>query len=341
MRGFLTIITFLVLISNQLFGQDIQKYQYFINKAELEITELNFGKALAFYDSAFFSIKFPFSVDIYNKSICSIKQGEYAESFLSIKQLIKLGVDSSLFNKRPFNLLKLQKGMFANFMKDYPDLVNEYKATKKQSVIKELNDMVEADLFLYCAKPAKPQIFGYIEFIKINKNYLDYKLIDLFNENGGYLDESNIGVPFKDSKMATVPIFFPLIARSFNNNDTTLTFNIYIALKNGMIKPEVFEIFMEDRIEGGLGRGNGVIVYKNKIYIPKIYSKEKMYVKNRSNYFLCSLQDQVRKTLFSECKDKDGFLFYTGISRYSSMNELAEKFLNLQYFKTSLKLKQK
>ncbi len=122
----LRILILILFFSTTLKSQDVEKYYQLINKAESQILNDSLISAVKYYESAFRAFDRPFSKDLYNALICSIKIGEDAASSEFIKGLIRLGCNLEFFrNNESFrNFIKTK--YWLQIVDNYPSLRNEY-----------------------------------------------------------------------------------------------------------------------------------------------------------------------------------------------------------------------
>ncbi len=138
------ILLFLITsISFVLKSQDDFTKTYYpqINKAELEIVQGNYKKALLHYKKAFKSIKVSgFGKDYYNASMCCNLLGELELGFKYIEKIIGKGV--------AYNFFKMNEHHFENLIYDtrWDDIMTEYQSRQTASFGRTVSVLIQGTL---------------------------------------------------------------------------------------------------------------------------------------------------------------------------------------------------
>lgn len=73
-----------------------KRYNYYINYAELAITDSLYAEALEYYDSAFRNIDSPFAIDKYNVAVCNALLGNFENCRSGVENLLRKGLERNL-----------------------------------------------------------------------------------------------------------------------------------------------------------------------------------------------------------------------------------------------------
>ncbi|MBW6479497.1 MAG: hypothetical protein K0B37_08725 [Bacteroidales bacterium] len=108
--------------------ENIKKYNYYVNLAELSIIDSVYQKAVFYYDSAFMKKDYAFAVDKYNAALCHVFLENYEQAYSLLKEILQKGYSiSNLKNKDLFDnffLSKWGKGLI-DYSKDIVFTFNE------------------------------------------------------------------------------------------------------------------------------------------------------------------------------------------------------------------------
>ena len=309
------------------------RYFAYTNKAELQIVDSNYTSAISFYDSAFSNLRAPLSQDMYNYAICNALGKKYKATYDAIKFLIERGCDSALFFRNPvFNGFKNQeqKRIRAN----YSDFIANRGKYIDSTIIKDILEMNEVDQYYFRKRPNNLSNKSFIDSLEKNDDSLTIRLKKYFSLFQ-YLHEGIIGVRVEDSKLLCYPIFNILIRHHYQNLKYDLTSILRNALESGYIKPELYASWVEFEFQRTPGFGEESLMKEinDSLYISKFTGIKSKIEENRMKIGLCTLEEQVKKTIFSRYIDKNGFLFFASIVMFAgnneSFNEVLRKFSNV------------
>ena len=336
----LSSIIIIILFPNNLNAQtSAKKYYYYTNKAELAITDSNYLEALKYYDSSTNSVSVPLSQDVYNKALCHTLLGNYGKAFLAISFLIERGVDSTLFNKQAFRVLKNQKRYWNQFLLEYPVLVKRFKSIVRDEIISDLRDMNESDQKYFCELPGKLTNVSFIDSLRLNDDFLIERFRNYLNKFG-YLHEGIIGVQFSDSKLDCYPIFNILLRHHYQIKKFDLTPILQKAMDSGYLKPDLFARWVGFQNTAGFGYESLVREIGDSLYVGTFPGLKKKIDESRLKITLCTLDERVKKTIFSLCLDSNGFLFYYTVGKLSNPHtDNDEASFRKRYIKVPYKIK--
>lgn len=307
-------------------SQNIKKYYDCVNKAELKVCDNKLKEALRYYKESFNYSDNPFTHDLYNAFICSVKlkQIEYryykkirergvSVNFFKINSKVNALVIDSLENYRPIFITE-----------------NKYKDT--------LNEMWRFDQLF---RGEKDGYSKYADTIKKINEQNGLALIKLVQEKG-FPSESLIG---NDSNNIILSPFYSMIIHHAKGaHFQSVNFNSILekAIKDGKIDNRLGTTLI-DFSNGTEVFGNsraGIIFYyyegsenkdsvatwaqvaNHKWYAEPITKKElKNYNKNRTIYYLDNVKDYKKKIHFFLSHPEYNFCLYS----YKSIFGMAVK----------------
>jgi len=312
----LLIFTFSI-FTNALTAQSVgERYNNFVNEAELSIADGNYKEALAKYNQAFTETGIEFVIDLYNVAVCANKEKNKDQFFLFAERLADKGVGTKLFERKVFEdysgsraFLKIkqkaekvrQKNFKAN--RQYLSDLDEFR--KKDSVYNKLR------LTKYRESWVLPDT---LEVLFRNNT------INLFNyiKKNGYYSEKKLGVAITldngldDFKLPS-DVFLHYLEMGKDKSLKNEIKEMYISgMKRGEIKP----CFLTHYIEMGNRVFNDIGNYAFKIFECEIYRLREIpeldkINKNRRMYLQGSLYDYEKKLVFAYCCNNDFEFHYS------------------------------
>ncbi len=284
------------------------KYFAYTNKAELQIVDSNYASAISFYDSAFSNLRVPLSQDMYNYAICAALNKKYEVTYEAIKFLIERGCDSTLFfRNRVFDDFKKQeqKRIHAN----YSAFISNRRKYVDSAIIKDILKMKDADQYYFRKRLSNLSNVSFMDSLQKNDDSITNRLKNYFSRFQ-YLHEGIIGgVEF--SKPTGSPIFYVIVRHHYQNNKYDLTPILKKALEAGYIKPELYASWVGLEFQGvpGFGFEGSIMETQDSLYILKFPGIKSKIEENRKKIGLCTLEEQLKKTLFSKYQNLHVFLF--------------------------------
>lgn len=266
----------------------LQGYHKLVNEAELEICNLNFGKASAFYESAFKNYKYPFIKDIYNAILCNIYIDDYNKAFKYSKLLVESGVVQKFFTQTPFNKMMHQKNLWSKFVKSIPAIDLEFTKSDKNTYRKEI--IYIQDKFYS----------GQVDFY----NSPVYEEMISFIKKHGYPNQKNFGIRMsKDSLRIINPEFLLENYFKSHSNLNDLSNFLLSEIFKGNISPSQFINIDRNREKVDYTYGTPVVLkYRDSEYYvlnDTINKTElKRYNLNRTCTLNCSVQEEIKKQIF-------------------------------------------
>ena len=319
---FLLFIVIFFYVQNS-YGQfDSKKYFHYTNLAELQIVDADYNTALKLYDSAFKFLQVPFSQDVYNYSICTALEKKYGKTYDAIRFLIARGCDSTIFTTNDVfkDFFKSKK---TTFIKHYPAFISDRKKYVDSSIIKDIEEMNIADQYYYRNRMANISNKKFMDSLERNDSILITKMKDYFSKYN-YLNESVIGVNTSASTPNCYPIFNIIIRHHYQDKHYELTPLLKTFVETGCLKPEVYASWVQlesSLIKSQYGEEGHITEMNDSLYIASYPGLKTKIEKNRSDIGLCTLDEQMRKTIFSRYTDKNKFLFFAEIGSISGYND--------------------
>lgn len=89
--------------------KNVSAYLSLVNKAELNVIKEDYQQAIRNYDAAFV-LNTPFAQDLYNASICAIKEKAVQKAFIFCKLLANKGVGANFLKQQIYKPLNDQEG---------------------------------------------------------------------------------------------------------------------------------------------------------------------------------------------------------------------------------------
>jgi hypothetical protein len=270
---------------------------------------------------------------MYNYSICAVLEKEYLKAYNAIKFIIERGLDSIVIFKNPaFYDFKIQEQK--RIRKDYPTFISNRSKYIDSAIIQQIFEMNNADQYFFRRLPNNLSNQAFKDSLQKNDDSLIIRLTKYFSLFQ-YLHEGIIGVRVENQKLSCYPIFNILIRHHYQNHKYDLTSILKKALESGYLKPELYASWLELEFQGTPGFGEEVLIKETKdsIYIAKFPGFRSKIEENRKKIGLCTLEEQVQKTIFSRYFDKNGFLFFSSIVIISDSNksliEVLRKFTDI------------
>ncbi|WP_162903371.1 hypothetical protein [Taibaiella koreensis] len=179
-------------------------YNEKICAAELAVIDHSYDQAGTLYEEAFKLNPKPLVNDLYNALMVAIAQQNAKEAFAYASNLASLGVGASFFERKAaFFWLKK--------MSAWPKLVKQAKAGKKYvNLQSELNALAQEHQRII-DKSYQNVSSDTLNVLSTKKKEIEQKLQVLFDKNGGYLSEYEIGVNIKDDTVIVPPIFTDIL----------------------------------------------------------------------------------------------------------------------------------
>jgi hypothetical protein len=309
---------------------DAAKYFAYANKAELQIVDSNYKNAILFYDSAFTNLAAPLSQDMYNYSICAVLEKKYEAAYDAIKFLIERGCDSMLFFKNP-GFHEFRNREQTRIRKNYPVFISNRSKYIDTKIIRDILEMNEVDQYYFRKRVNNLSNKPFIDSLQKNDDSLILKLKKYFTIFQ-YLHEGVIGVRLEDSKLSCYPVFNILVRHHYQDLKYDLTPVLKNALESGYLRPELYASWVDFEFGRTPGFGAELLINEinNSLYISKYSGIKSKIEENRKEIGLCTLEEQVKKTIFSRYIDKNGFLFFAPIiisaGNNESFNEVLRRF---------------
>ena len=287
----------------------IEKYHFYINKAELNICDSNYLQAIKLYETAFKYHYSPFPNDLYNAALVAIYLQNNNKAIDYCEALVKLGCDLKFFNQIPFNTLKSDKDVWNNFLIDYDSLRNIYYNSINQELKDKIHKLYIEDQKNYCSYKK----FGIPMQIPQDLNFKRFKdILKYF----GFPNHDIVGLNIKNDTIISLGPQNILLRHYYQKGNYDLSEFLINELFNGKIKPIEFIVVEEFKYKPYSYFGTDLMFksQENNYYIFdefKQYLEIKKYNKNRKNFFMETYQDQLKKMIYKyiETGNKTKFVF--------------------------------
>lgn len=312
-------------IQNPLWSQDqhsncnIKQYSYYVNLAELSITDSLYEQAIQFYDSAVVFIPSAFARDRYNKAVCLALTGNFEKCKKSLLYLLEKGLSREIIieNRAFESFLLSQQGK--ELLEKKPELTYN---TNLRSIY---DSIFEADQYFRRIHPHNYHDYYHDTISKIDAS--NVKFMNDLIKNYGWPDEDLIGIYFPQTAPYEIIIIHQhksdyqiynytehlmnafeschltadkaawLIADIGEKDETSIFASGYVMI---VYDPE--ENFQMDSLTN----------YRHKIGFYDIESEKKLTLDIRRKAFgLSSIDDYRRKVLFG-LRDKLFMFIYKG-----------------------------
>lgn len=320
---FLFLLLFCIKISKA--QDDLMNVPYhdLINKAEEEITDRNYQKALNLYSEAFKENVF-FAQDLYNAALCGIMIKDFNSTLKCCEGLAKRGCTLKFFSTNRFLVFR-ESAQWTAFLEKYPYLQKEYEAIINKNLISEIEKLNDIDQGNYRLLPDNVHNQAFQDSLKNLSDYVKLKLIRIFNKYG-YLDETITGATIEqDTTLGILPIFAILIRHRYQVDKYDYTPYLKNEFNKGKIKPEVLASWIDLETKGTIG-SVPALIYNCQLYFKKFPGFRETVVNNRMKYSLPTLEVARKKTIFKKC-NQNNFLFFTPTGKISGIDEYTKKVL--------------
>ena len=334
-------IAILIFMSHAAFAKafDFKAYNQLANKAELAITANNYSLALDYFNAAFEIKEKPFVQDIYNASICAIKENKLHEAAKLCRRLANAGVGGQFLSgnsiyqplttlKEWEELIRLANERRAQFQSVNKDLLHvlDSMSEKDQSVNHEWR---EAGFGMETPERKR---------MDLTYDTLSSDLFRLFNKTG-FISEQMIGAVVKNDTTLEYRLPYDIIVihnyQSRRQGDTLFRSMLYKAMYDGLVKPEylaLIEDFGSNMIERpNYGTTHCYVLYKCNMYLDQ-YAKEIFSTlnANRESIGMGPVDDDLKKILYKINNPHSKFMLRANYSKYGSFanKDSEDKFLS-------------
>lgn len=249
----ITILAFLLLLHEGkgqiILEKKLQEYNVLVNKAELSLVDNNIANAALCYKNAK-DLKELYNCDLWNYTIC-LAILKSPNCFQNVKILIERGLSKN-------NILNAHE---LNYLRDSINNYNSIKFTYSIQIRKSIDSLLEEDQ-KYRRLDSCYQKYKF-EIKKIDKSNVDF-LIKLFDKNGGYLNESILGM---GDTYLNENLDILILHQNFGNRIHDFSSDILIGINKGYIDLKR-GLFLLSRSNGkddyGLTTGLLKILYSDK-----------------------------------------------------------------------------
>jgi hypothetical protein len=327
------IIVIIVLIFGKGYTQNnIQKYYYFVNKAELEICNDNFPKASKYYKNAFKYNCNPFSSDV-------LKAFE-----------IEYGISNNdKILEKYAALLAIRGYVMDEVLQDYGTTNNHYFSIVKsvwdttkiiidKNLCRLIDSLVEKDQEVRNSECFFQGNDSCIKLgVKTDSSNIEY-LYQLCKRNK--MDENNVGIHFYNAfiilrhnsyypeceslKKLLKLLELQTLAGNFNPRKYTFYEDDYYCMRS------------KDSAKYGSGTSNNYFITGDSSLYFSYPKNLKEINRNRRKFFLEPFNDMIKKIIFQYKNFNKGdfrFYFYTVMKVNGLDNEIINKFFNARKFK--------
>ena len=217
----ITILAFLLLLHESkgqiILEKKLQEYNVLINKAELFLVDNNITNASLCYKNAK-KLKELYNCDLWNYTIC-LAILKNPNCFQNVKLLLQRGLSKN-------NILNAHELLY---LRDSINNYNSFLLNYSSQTRKSIDSLFEEDQ-KYRRLDSCYLKFKF-EIKKIDKSNVDF-LIKLFDKNGGYLNESILGIgdAYLNEKLDII-----ILHQNFGNRIHDFSSNILIGINKGYI----------------------------------------------------------------------------------------------------------
>jgi len=291
----------------------IQLYYFHINKAELSICDSNYTQALDNYLNAFSYINSPFPNDIYNSLILNIYLRNYSDAIKLCEKLVLLGVNMTFFNQVPLKSLKNDTVLWNSFISKYDSLNEVYKSKIDFELRNEIYKLFLNDQKNFCNIDIETGIIPYIQ----TQDTVFEKYFDILKKYG-YPNHDLLGIDLINDTIIK-PSFQATIIQHMYQESIDSIEKVSALLKKeifrGRLLPADFMNWDEFRYEPNHHYGKSILLksmYEKDIYFYKLNLDSlriKKYNYNRSEIFMYSFEDNLKKLIFIQKNPDNKFNF--------------------------------
>ena len=326
----LTIIFSLFLIQTTKADQ-LEKYYSEINNAELSITAHDYKMAINYYDTAFKNKQEPFARDIYNQTICYIRNNDFREAITNCFALAEKGTGADFFqNNIVFSPLR-QQSQWRQLLKT-AELKKAALDHKNKVLNKKLNTLYHTDqtAHILLRSMTAQNEDSITHYVKNVDDSLSGILMDIFDHNG-FISEFNWGVTLNENfEIKNMPDFYLIMLHNFQGiqrHDSLFAPVLRKAVLNGKIKPEIYAFMLDNNCKD-FKTFNGTVMmyvfYQGKLYVQKYCDSleiKKQINHQRKSLMLPVLDDYLKKIEFNLNEPGNKFLIYAPCSKIGSIRD--------------------
>lgn len=319
-----------VLFNSTLASQSIEKYYQLINKAELKIINDSIPSAIEDYKIAFNSFEKPFSKDIHNALICSIKNGDNNLASELVKRLISLGCDLEFFrtNNNLDDYIKTK--YWFEVVSLYPSLRKQYYSKINLDLRSKIESFLCRDQFWRHQDP-NYTVLKDSTFLE-DENLME-ELHKIFES--GYPDEYDVGLFFRNNKSIdhfnTIPVILLHNYTSYEKYKIgiDLTDKLLEYVHSGELNNGLFAYLHDRSGDFMLNFGyasTSIFKVRGKFY--KDQSSIEVLKKrnlNRKTIWMDQLEDFYRKFIFQQNNSEFQFFTFPSASQIDLPDELVKK----------------
>lgn len=215
---------------------DLLKYEEHIDNAETFLIKNDLKSALLSYYEGDKYLNNMMAVDIYNALIISCKLEKWNDALFWSKKILKKGVSLELFNKKIFNKYKTTNE-WVELKSEFDSFNSRFLKNMNKNLYDSISILRKIDQQNYCNIPTGKILLddAYDKTI-----FLDSLFSNLLKTNG-FPSEEKIGVSIeKDTILAVLPTFYPLIKHSYQSESNSLDSFLKNAVDNGLLKRSLY-----------------------------------------------------------------------------------------------------
>jgi hypothetical protein len=219
-------------------SDSLRAYYYYVHKAEHNIINKDYADARKSYDSAFHYLKSPFAVDINNKFVCCIYNGDFQSAIIEAEILIKRGASLRMFSAFRYKTFR-ETPQFREMVANYSRWHDEYLGNTNQRLIRTLRILIDADQAVHCMLPSLYSDSSFVAKMRMNDDSLSDVLAKLLLDND-FLSEDIIGINCTvDSSFSSQPLYGLIVLHQIQKGGSRLNKILYQAMQQGKLRPEV------------------------------------------------------------------------------------------------------
>lgn len=279
---------------------NVEKYNKFIDSAELNILNKKYVEALGYYFEAENNIGIPMAFDMNNALITTVHLEDWDNAIYWSKKIISKGINPSFFEKKIFNKLK-STNEWGKFNKEINIYYENFEKTKNKVLIDSLRILNKIDQQQYCLIPS-----GKIDLSDaFSKTVFIDSLLSRLIKNRGFPSEEKIGVSISNGNtIDPLPIFFSLLRHSYQSNSNLLENDYKNAVEKGLLSQEVYNnLFLMDK--------SNYLAIDCKIYKSKFISNKDEFQNNLLE----------KKILYTNMPSDSEFVFFAPLSIMKDSSE--------------------
>lgn len=184
--------------------ENIRKYNYYVNLAEIALIDTLYESAVLHYDSAFFYKDYSFAVDKYNAAVCHVYLVQYEKAYPLLKELLQKGYSiENLQNKAVFD---------GFFLSARGKALKDFSANIDFTYNAELRSTIDSLFYMDQLFRRNREFGNPYDFFEDTINRIDDSnriVLDAIVEHYGFPGEEIIGL--SDSSLVQQPYYIMLL----------------------------------------------------------------------------------------------------------------------------------